>query len=167
MTTKIMAVPQTFAAATFAADKGVVLDPTEWATRSQTNLDNNSTEVVFVYVGEGADPAHEVTLRLGYYNTPANGKTVPGTNISTKLSTWEVEELGDGTTSYFARTFTSAETVKGRQGISNVRDFLLARQLVASAILNGGVAINSTTGADVSTAIADRLAFGVVPLSLE
>lgn len=166
MTTKILAVPQTFAAATFAEDKGVVLDPTEWATRSQTNLDNNSTEVLYIYVGADADPAHEVTLRVGYYNTPANGKTIPGTNISTKFSTWEIEDLGDGTTVYCARTFTAAETVKGKQGISNVRDFLIARQLVASAILLGGAAISSTNGAGESTPVADRLAFGVVPFSL-
>lgn len=166
MTTKIMAVPQTFATATFAADKGVVLDTADWALRSQTNLDNNSVETLFVYVGAGADPAHEVTIRLGYYNAPANGKTIPGTNISSKFSTWETEELGDGTTVYYARTFTSAETVKGRQGISNVRDFLLARQICSSALLSTGVAISSTDGTAEATEVADRLAFGVLPVSL-
>lgn len=163
MSTTIMAVPQTFATTEFAVDKAVVLNPDDWALRSQTNLENNSTEALFVYIGPDADPNHEVTLRIGYYNTVANSKSPAGTNISVKFSTWEKEELGDGTLNYNARTFTQADTIKGRQGIANVRDYLLARQICSSALLPSGAAIKSTDGTAYVTTLADRMAFGILP----
>lgn len=166
MTSQSLGIPQVLGDLVFTEKTLPMLDSTDWVCKAHFIDDNGNSESLFIFIGAGADPDHEVSLRYGVYNTTGSAKAPqPGTNISAKLSTWCVETDAEGIKTFYPETYVSATTIKGRRGIANVRDYAIGLVTVAMALV-GNSPVDPSTGVATPSTRTQLLAFGIVPTSL-